>query len=191
MGGTVIFGLFSDKLKIPTDTNIVNLAEESFAGNKYLPTALTIPSNISSIGSNAFKSCASLTSVDVQNPSATIGATCFSDCVNLSRVTLPSNLTQILSYVFSKCALESITIPATVKLIDDNAFGSIKSDSFEVTFSEGINLSNLTIHERAFNNSKVKFNLPWTEAEHAAKFGSASASFGATGATFIFKGGNN
>jgi len=80
-------------------------------------TSVTIPSSITSIGSNAFYNCASLTSVTFSSTSA---------------------VTNIRAYAFSKCtSLTSITIPASVTTISDAVFAG--STSLKITVAAGNN----------------------------------------------------
>ncbi len=66
-----------------------------------------IPSSVTSIGTSAFQSCTSLTSVTIPNSVASIGNFAFSGCTSLGRVTISSSVTSIGSFAFSGCTVLS------------------------------------------------------------------------------------
>ena len=70
-----------------------------------------IPNSVTTIGSNAFYDCTSLTSVTIPNSVTTIGNNAFSGCINLESITIPGSVTTIGNCVFSYCtSLESIKV---------------------------------------------------------------------------------
>lgn len=120
--------------------------------NQYGITKLTLPASLMEIGADAFKKCAMLETIvfehSTEAPSqlTTIGKEAFMNCYSLKSVTLPANLKTIGESMFKYCyalesielpqgletigkesfleaGLTSITIPASVKTISSGAFG--------------------------------------------------------------------
>ena len=91
--------------------------------NGALVTNLTIPDNVTSIGSFAFSGCSGLTSVTIPNSVTNIGEWAFSYCSGFTSVIIPDSVTRIGHFAFSDCAgLTSVTIPASVTSIGASAF---------------------------------------------------------------------
>ena len=89
----------------------------------YSLTSISIPDNVTSIGSNAFYNCYSLTSITVPDSVSSIGSNAFQNCSSLASITIPDGVTSIGSNMFSYCySLASITIPDTVTNIGNYAF---------------------------------------------------------------------
>ena len=79
--------------------------------------------NLTTIGNYAFRSCTSLTSVEIPNSVTSIGSYAFSNCTSLTSVEIPNSVTSIGSYAFSNCtSLTSVEIPNSMTLIGNHAF---------------------------------------------------------------------
>lgn len=82
-----------------------------------------IPSNVKSIGYNAFSMCEGLTSINIPNSVTNIGMNAFAQCTNLQSINIPTSLKILESGVFAYCEkLEAIDIPNSVESIKINAF---------------------------------------------------------------------
>ena len=70
-----------------------------------------IPSSVTSIGMEAFKSCSSLYSIEIPSSVTSIGFYAFQSCSSLYSIEIPSSVTSIESDAFSDCSsLESIKV---------------------------------------------------------------------------------
>ena len=63
----------------------------------------TIPNGIMTIGQNAFKGCAGLTSVIIPNSVTTIGEDAFNNCTGLTFISIGTGLVNIPYYLFEGC----------------------------------------------------------------------------------------
>ena len=81
---------------------------------------------VSSIGSSAFASCTSLTSIDIPAAVTTIEQSVFNGCRNLANVTMGDNVTSIGITSFYNTALTSITFPSHLTSIGQSAFENSK-----------------------------------------------------------------
>ena len=82
-----------------------------------------IPSSVTSIGSDAFSFCTSLTSIEIPSSVTSIGSEAFNYCTSLTSIEIPSSVTSIGDYAFRSCtSLTSIEIPSSVTSIGNGAF---------------------------------------------------------------------
>jgi hypothetical protein len=124
---------------IPTNINglrVSAIGVQAFYGTS--PTSVTIPASVTSIGTNAFETCASLASVTIGNGVTTIGPDAFYDCTSLTNVTIPGSVTNLGDGAFAGCtSLTSVTIPNSVTSIGVNAFSGCTSLA-NVTIGNGV-----------------------------------------------------
>lgn len=91
-------------------------------------TSITIPDGVTSIGNNAFFDCTGLTSITIPDGITRIGLEAFGNCKELTSITIPNRITRINEGTFSACTvLTSITIPDGVTMIGENAFIDCRS----------------------------------------------------------------
>lgn len=89
--------------------------ESSFYGCGKLKRVINIENTqLTSIGTNAFRYCSSLAKITLPASLTSIGGSTFYGCTSLAEITLPASLTSIGSYAFYGCsALQYIRIEAT------------------------------------------------------------------------------
>ena len=108
-------------------TSLKNIPYRLFYCCFYLES-ITLPENLTSIGSEAFYSCDDLTSIDIPDGVTSIGESAFYDCMNLASINLPESLTKIGIQTFKDCLnLTSIDIPDGVTSIEDYAFHNCRN----------------------------------------------------------------
>ncbi|MBR5849985.1 MAG: leucine-rich repeat protein [Alistipes sp.] len=83
-------------------------------------TSIHLPSQIKTIGANAFVDCTGLTAIDLSHVT-TICDGAFSSCENLAQITMPQNSYTIGSSAFNYCAAQEIDL-TNVSSIDHYAF---------------------------------------------------------------------
>ena len=100
---------------------------------------LTLPSDLTSIGSHAFYEYTNLALTSLPSGLTSIGAYAFSGCTNLALTSLPSGVTNISSYAFNHCTkLTSITFEGTPTTISHTAFINCTNiTTINVTWAEG------------------------------------------------------
>lgn len=89
-----------------------------------LVNEITIPGGVTTIPTDAFADCSSLTSIVLPNSVTSIGDGAFRGCENLRMIFLGQSLQSIGDEAFRYCKkLESITFPNTLQRIGSRAFG--------------------------------------------------------------------
>ena len=112
---------------ITFDRELTTIGSNAFRDCDSL-TSVTIPDSVTTIGKEAFYYCGSLTSVTIGNSVTTIGKKAFWSCGSLTSVTIGDSVTTIGEYAFHSCiSLTSVTIPDSVTTIEGDAFSACTS----------------------------------------------------------------
>ncbi len=102
--------------------NVRSVAANAFKNYINLKS-VTLPSELSSIGTYAFYGCKNLESIDIPESVTSIAPYAFKDCRSLKSVNIPKSVTVINAYTFSGCeALAFPTLPDSITKIDNSAF---------------------------------------------------------------------
>ncbi len=113
---------------INSDGTTVTLSghEDSISGELVIPSSVDYCGNtyiVTIIGSSAFSSCSTLTSIVIPETATRIEQNAFRYCRGLTEVVIPDNVTYIGDYAFSECSrLATVTIGASVNDIGSGAF---------------------------------------------------------------------
>lgn len=100
------------KTKIPSDVKSIGM--DAFYGCIGL-TGITIPNSVTKVGARAF-SCSGIRTITFPNSVKIIAYNAFEDCTSLYYVKLPNQLKTISNDVFTGCNnIQNIIIPASVK----------------------------------------------------------------------------
>ena len=109
--GHIYYNILTDK------TNEVEVTSGSrhgeYSGSVTIPSTVTYSGktySVTSIGSSAFSSYTSLTSVTIPNSVTSIGEAAFQGCSRLKSVTIPNSVTSIGYGAFWDCGLTSIVV---------------------------------------------------------------------------------
>ncbi len=106
---------------------VTSIGSEAFSECSSL-TSISILSGVTSIGGWAFSECNSLESISIPSSVTSIGDSAFLGCSSLASISIPSGVTSIGGSVFSGCSsLASISIPSNVMSIGDSAFAGCSS----------------------------------------------------------------
>ncbi len=122
---TVVFtcngvGIDLTDLSIPKD--ITKIGSYVFCRLRGI-TSITIPYGVTIIGEGAFEGCADLSEIDIPGSVTSIGDGAFAGCWNLSEIKIPDGVTSIGAGAFYGCtSLSVIEIPGSVTSIGDGAF---------------------------------------------------------------------
>jgi hypothetical protein len=133
-----------DKIKgLVLPTGITTIGTEAFYGCTSL-TSVALPTGLISIGDAAFSGCTGLTSVTLPANLTSIGGGAFADCTCLPSVTLPVNLTTIGAVAFSRCTILTFTTSGEVWTTDTSGKILIKDGNTVVAGSGASGEVNLT-----------------------------------------------
>jgi hypothetical protein len=117
---------FPDITSVTIPASIKTIGAEAFQTCRSLSMVTFAPgSQLTTLGSFAFKECNTLASIELPNSITSIEDSTFVGCRSLTSVVLPDSLTAIKSYAFYYCtSLTSIELPNSITSIGDWAFAS-------------------------------------------------------------------
>lgn len=136
-------------------TDVIHVPEEGMLAEILNELGQTDPSSLKLSGTlNIFdfmtiRNIQSLENLDISRVNLSVLPAVFSGCTNIKSLILPNTLTEIKSYALSESTLVTISIPASVETIEENAFYSCTSLK-TVTFEKGSQLK--TIQYCTFEN---------------------------------------
>ena len=158
--GQTALGRLSLSLVLPSLQTINNFA---FKGCSNLFLINSIGNNVSTIGTNAFENCTSMTQLlfaSANNLLATISAEAFKGCSSLASINLSNatSLTLIDTSAFENCiAVNSITFASSIQEIGNSAFKNCSGALTTIDLSQITNLDE--IKDSAFANCSLLNNI--------------------------------
>jgi len=118
LGGAAVISASTNGLPV------TSIGTNAFQSNTTL-TSVIIPTGVTNIGSYAFNGCSGVTSISLPSTIVTIGANAFSGCTSLTNLVIPSAVTSIGENAFTGCSnLSSITLPNSLISIGANVFSN-------------------------------------------------------------------
>ena len=120
-------------ITLPTEASSISLGAMVFASTGL--TTITLPANITSMGTQVFASCTSLTSADIYT--ANIYSGTFAGCSNLVDVTLNDGVTNIGASAFGTTGVTIIDIPSTMETMDAEALAGANITTINIHKAEG------------------------------------------------------
>ena len=155
---TIVSNTYKDgKGVIKCASDITSIGTNAFNGCSSLSSVM-IPNSVTSIGNYAFMNCNSLTSIEILDSVTSIGEDAFFGCKSLTSVMIPNSVTSIGDGAFYGCSgLTSINIPNSVTSIGVECFRSC-SGLTSVTIPDSVT----SIGDIAFRNcgSLVSVTIP-------------------------------
>lgn len=112
--------------KVIIEPGITSIGSNAFRGCTSL-TEVEIADTVTSIGQSAFYTCAKLTGITIPDNVTVIGNGAFDQCAMLSEVKLSEHLTSVGGYVFRGCNIGSVEIPDGLTEIGGEMFADNKN----------------------------------------------------------------
>lgn len=134
---------------------LIDIADAAFYGCESL-VSITVPSSVTSIGSNAFTGCTKLSDIKILSDRVGYGQYTFSECESITDISFVE-LSDIPMGMFYGCkGLEYVEIPESVTSIGMKAFGA--TGLREVVLPD----TDIVLNDGAFNGcvELEKINLP-------------------------------
>ena len=135
---------------------------EAFSNDEYLETA-KIPGTVTTIKDYAFKDCAKLKSVTMEEGLESIGSHSFSGCPLLTELKIPNSVATIEPYAFRNCVgLASVSLPNSLTKIERSTFNGCKSLR-SITIPDKVASIGISAFEGCTNMVMVKMPKALTE----------------------------
>ncbi len=125
-------------------SNITSIASDAFGEGTI--SAINISASVTNIGDFAFEFCSSLTNAMLAQGVTSIGSYVFYACTNLGKITIPSTVTNIGEFAFAYSGLTNIIVAPGPTNIGQQAF------------SDCVNLLSITIPESVSDLGQNSFS---------------------------------
>lgn len=140
-------------LELPT--NVVQIGSGAFWACESLQS-VNITGNNVVINSEAFEGCKSLQSLSI-NSAKSLGSEAFRSCISLTNLVLPDGLTSIGSNAFRDCSsLSTVVLPSSIQSVGDSAF---RNNQMLSSVSFGSGTTDASIGSNAFYECKSINNI--------------------------------
>ena len=145
-------------LKCYLSNTITSLSSNAF-GSCYSLTSIYLPNRTTNMYNYIFSNCYSLKSIILPSSITSTGSSLFSSCYSLTSIALPRNITSISERLFYLCpTFSSITLPSSITSIDSNAFsGCYNLQQVVINADRVITIQSSTFSSDAYN---TKFYVP-------------------------------
>jgi hypothetical protein len=148
----------------------------SVSGSVTIPSTITISGQtytVQSIGSSAFLSCTTLSSIVLPNTITSIEYQAFFGCSGLSYIDIPNSVTSIGSSAFTACyGLSTVLIPSSVSAIGTDVFQNctklttinVEANNLYYSSADGVlfNKNKTTLIAYPYNKTVTSYSIPNT-----------------------------
>lgn len=140
-------------------SQLESIGSQAFDDCKVLGNVV-LPQTLAQMGNYAFSSCTAMTEIEIPGSLSAIPSQAFEGCSNLRKVTFNEGLTSIGSSAFQDCTnIENLAFPSTLRFIDSWAFGYLQRIT-SVVVNEGVTrLGGAVFYDC---NNLLKIELPST-----------------------------
>jgi hypothetical protein len=154
-GAVIISNTYADGVGVIVfDKTVTSIGSDAFRSCHNL-TSVVIPEGVTSIGSNAFWYCDNLTSVVIPEGVTSIGSNAFEICYNLTSVVIPEGVTSIGNSAFRSCEnLISVQLPESLNSLGVSAFVGCE-DLISVNLPHNIKSLNSNTFENCANLTTI------------------------------------
>ena len=157
----ITYFLSLKKIEFINTSNIINIGTAAFASSPSL-TTINLPDELRSIGYQAFYGCSSLTTINLPNNLTSIGSEVLRNCPSLTTINLPDELRSIGYQAFYGCSsLTTINLPNNLTSIGSEVLRNCPSLE-NVTIENGFNCNNLNLSSST--RYSVETIVSWLEA---------------------------
>lgn len=133
--------------------SVTTIGDDAFSGCEAI-TSISIPDSVITMGEGAFSGCLTLSNVTIGKGVSKLSSGVFGGCDNLIDVILSDGVEEIGKYAFSGTAFSKITIPASVRKIEDGAFDT----SYLKTVNYRGSRNQLKYARNAFSTNNINFD---------------------------------